>query len=305
MSTKLKSWAFLVLAIGFAGATLVLATRVNQGKTTDVRQEVVVAKGTLPRGTVLTVANLELAACPLPVPLEAMRKVEEALGQVLVRSLEAGQPVLSSDVARPGTTEAMQAQLRNGMRLLTVHPEEPRNPRESLRPGNYVDIVAVFEKGPQTRRWESEIVLQRVRVAGVGGGEPNPKTGGGRSDAGVAVTLEIPAEEVEMLARVAATSRLHLTLRSADDDAWISPPSRPVPPPPPPVAERPSGPPPGARQLVLRFGARQEVRWYVEHFDELGRPRWVEWKPEPAGIGGEQVARPAAAVSAAAISPVP
>ncbi len=305
MGTKLKSWAFLVLAVGFAGATVILASRINQRPTTGERQQVIAAKGNLARGTVLTAANLELAAWPFPnCPLGAILKVEDAVGLVLVHPLDAGQPLLSSDVAKPGTTEAMQAQLPRGMRLLTVHPEEPRNPRDSLRPGSYVDIVAVYEKGPQTRRWESEIVLQRARVAGVGGADLNSKSGVGRADAGgVAVTLEIPAEEVETLARVAATSRLHLTLRPPDDDEWIPPAVKPVP--QSPAVAGPPGPPAGVRRLELQFGSRQEVRWYVERVDEQGRKRWIEWKPEPAETAVAQVGNPAKAPSVVQAAPVP
>lgn len=279
MNTKLKSWAFLVLAVGFAGATLLMAMQINRGEAAPVARRVVLAaKGTIERGTKLAPGQLESIPCPqVTPPAGVILKPEDAIGCVAVRAVEAGQPIPADALVPPGTTEAMLAQLPKGMRLLPVQAEEPRNPGASLPAGSFVDVVAIYDRGPQQRQWDSELILQHVRVAGVGMADQNAKPGAGKT-AGGTVMLEVPAAEAESVARVAGTARLHLLLRHPEDDERI--PQRVVNAPESPPSPVPCGPPPGARCLELRMGPLVEKRWYVAEVDSSGRVRWVEWKPE-------------------------
>lgn len=196
------------------------------------RVQVLVATGRFQRGHILRERDLQWREWPEDVVAEAFitqpeapNAVADLVGAVVRTSLSAGEPIVEDkviDVDHPG---ALAALLRPGMRGFAIEISPETGAGGLIVPGNYVDIVLTrsddieYIDASGERQVRSvlftDTLIRTARVVAVdivlsdddGVAEPDGKT----------LTLEITAEQVELLSLAEQAGRLTVAVRSIAD----------------------------------------------------------------------------------------
>jgi len=171
---------------------------------------------------------------PTAAALEANPALENQIratvyGAVLRHELPAGEPILQSAIAKPGERDFLQVVLTPGERAIAIPVATGGASTGLLSPGDRVDVILTQNfKGdnaanaPLTRRSVSETVVENLRVLAID--EPDKVTTPARPAAipvnpaagnfGRTVTLEVTADQAELINVSAELGKLSLTLRS-------------------------------------------------------------------------------------------
>jgi pilus assembly protein CpaB len=180
---------------------------------------VVVAARDIPARTVLTPAWLAVArVVPALVPPEAVASPAAVRGLVTTAPLYAGQVLVWPDVARGAVPYGLSYAIPAGERAFTVPVGPTTGVAGLIRPGDRVDVLAVFGQGtdglPHTTvvAVAQDVLVLAVDQDVVGGPGPAPS---GYST----VTLEVAPRQAEVLAYAVARGQVVLTLRGATDQA--------------------------------------------------------------------------------------
>ncbi len=159
----------------------------------------------------------------------------EFVGAMVRRGLRPGDPILPSDVLRPGDHGFLAAVLGPNMRAITVGVDMISGSAGLIWPGDRVDLILTQAMDtptlPSGRRLAAETVLANIRVIAVDqrlveGASPEA---GDRKTART-VTLEVTSEQAERVSVAARLGHLSLVVRSADQTATAGP-NNPVQPP--------------------------------------------------------------------------
>jgi pilus assembly protein CpaB len=145
----------------------------------------------------------------------------ELVGAVVRRPIDAGQPLATGSVVKPGERGFLAAVLERGMRAISVPVDEAAGNAGLVLPGDRVDLIltqTISAEGDLAgSRRVSETVLSDLRVIAMG----RRLTGGdGRGEEGESVqqartaTLEATPAAAEKIALVAELGKLALSLRS-------------------------------------------------------------------------------------------
>lgn len=197
-----------------------------------VLRAVLAAAGTLRPGALLkpedlTALQLPEAELPEGARPDTVQARTELIGAMLRRPVGEKQPILPSDVLRPGDHGFLAAVLRPGMRATTVGVDAVSGTAGLIWPGDRVDLVltqALDDQAlPQGRRVLGETVMADLRVIAIDqqlmqGAVP----GSGNADSNRTVTLEATPAQVERVAVATRLGKLSLAVRpggAAEADA--------------------------------------------------------------------------------------
>jgi len=136
---------------------------------TSSRSRVVVAKETLAARTVLSPDNVELRDMPVEaVQPNAISTLGDATGKTLTVPVAAGEQILSHRLGSPDQPEIKKFAdlVPAGKRAMSVTFSELSSAGGLIAPGDYVDVVGVFNKNTLGKD-ESMILLQDVLVLAV------------------------------------------------------------------------------------------------------------------------------------------
>ncbi len=143
----------LVLAVGFGLLAVVLANKwlSARGRQVAVNTtekipsvKVVVAAKDLDIGTPLTAEQLTLTEWPKSsVPKGAFNEIGALKERTVIAKLWAGEPILASELAAPGSGAGMVATINPGMRAMAVRVDEVSGVGGFILPNTYVDVIAV------------------------------------------------------------------------------------------------------------------------------------------------------------------
>lgn len=240
--------AFIAFSVGKRTAPPVAAgsPEASGGQTQHV---VVVAAQDLSTGQRLTADLLRTVQMASP-PAGAYAQAEQLNGQVVVRTVAAGAPVLQSALA-----QGIGATLNAGERAIAVPVDELAGVGNRVSPGSYVDVFMNLSasRGSEGRdSQQTRLLLSRIRVLAYGNqdlGQPegseaqaaaskappaqapnsaraaaidqrnsdDPSSRGKTAIARSAV-LAVPVEQASSLLLAAQTGKLFLALRSPIDD---------------------------------------------------------------------------------------
>ncbi|WP_374472523.1 Flp pilus assembly protein CpaB [Phenylobacterium sp.] len=222
----------LSLALLMSGGTVVLTQQWLQGAVrqaaADARAEatpaapaagarVLVAATALPAGTLLKPEQVRWQDWPADASTagyltQANATPEQLAGAVVRTSLDAGEPLTATRVAKPGDRSFMAAVLRPGYRAVTVNVTTSAAVAGFVQPGDHVDLILSRSLG-DGQPFVSETVLTDVRVLAtdqrLAKGEEVvvPQT----------ATLEVTPKNAEVVAVVSELGKLSLSLRSLGD----------------------------------------------------------------------------------------
>ena len=142
----------------------------------------------------------------------AMQAVDGAIVRVpLVR----GEPIMASKIVRGGEGGFMSVVLAPGMRAMSVPVSVDGSAGGFVLPGDRVDVLTGRASRDSEQGFTAEVVLRNVRVLAVD--QTTQPAAGARALVGAVVTLEIPAGDMEIMARAKAQGNVMLALRSYAD----------------------------------------------------------------------------------------
>ena len=229
----------LFLGVAFVIAGLWLAALWLNRVTTPVAQAprqdrpaLLTALHALPSGTLLRAGDIgwkDIAPGEMR-PGQLMRGTTseaEFLGAITRRDFTEGEPLIGSELVKPGDRRFLTAVLRVGHRAVSISVDAPQTASGLVLPGDYVDVILTQSFGDNiasiAQRSVGETVLRNVRVVAVDqslGAQPKP--GGPAAAAGPearvpkTVTLEVEEGRTETLLVATQLGKLQLAVRALE-----------------------------------------------------------------------------------------
>ena len=219
--------AALMLAIGFGW---LLANLGGGGPET---QPLVVAKDAIPALTSVRAEQLKIVDWPATaLPKGGFHKIEEitSSNKITVVGLEPNEPILDSRLSTPDRGIGVSQLIEPNMRAYVVSVNDYLAKAQIIRPGAFVDVVAVLDKCTRDHR-VAKIILQNIQVLAVGERVDVTRSDGKEADTdGVhdqsegyrVVTLLIQATDVEIMVLATTEGRIDLALRSGRDSEIVT-----------------------------------------------------------------------------------
>lgn len=202
-----------------------LATQVSDEKVIVQEQtipltKIVVAGQDLDIGSKLSEQNLLLVDWPKAnVPKGAFTTIEDLNERVTVTKVVAGVPIVSAELAAPGSAVGLVASIKPGMRAMAIRVNEVIGVAGFVLPNTFVDIISVQNETAQT-------VLKRVEVLAIA---QETFVEEGKAKVVSTVTLELTPKQVLKLAETSHKGELTLALLNPAEDAIEPPKPEPEP----------------------------------------------------------------------------
>jgi pilus assembly protein CpaB len=156
----------------------------------------------------------------------ALSDINEITGKLTMDRIIAGEQIIPERLADEGTV-LLSYSLPEGTRAVSINVNEQINVANLLRPGDYVDIVASFEREEEdngqviiTYPRITRTVLQNVKVLALGQDMTLPVDK--LKELPATITLAIREEDVEKCVYASEYGVLRLALRPVGDDTQTS-----------------------------------------------------------------------------------
>lgn len=133
----------------------------------ETTAEVVVAKGDLPQGAVVSAQNMAVREIPVEyVHPDAISpdQFDAVTGKVLAKPLAEGRPLLQSFIAEE-VAQDFSDTIRAGRRAMTIQVDEINSVAGLIRPGNFVDLFALLPAG--TKSVDVQAAIKAAQAAGI------------------------------------------------------------------------------------------------------------------------------------------
>ena len=147
---------------------------------------------------------------------EAALFPEGAKPRVVLRAMEAFEPILASKVTEPGEDAGISTRLEKGMRAFAISVDVSSGVSGFLRPDDTVDVYwtgsVAGTDGEMTRLIETGVKLVAVD-------QTADNDGSAGTTIARTVTVEVTPQQVARLAQAQATGRLALSLVGANDNS--------------------------------------------------------------------------------------
>jgi pilus assembly protein CpaB len=213
MNPKRLIFALSVALLLSASATFVINRKLGSRATAAVPTlKYVAASKPVQSGEVLKADGLKLVDWPVSVPLQGtFTKLEDVTGRSVIYPVAAGQPVLATQLAAPGSGIGLTVKIPEGMRAVSVRSDEVVGVAGFLFPGSHVDIMVTL----RTDKTSTQIVLQDVEVLTAGQNiEPDPQ---GKPQTVNVVTLLLTPQDAEKLVLATTQGGIEFVLRNGAD----------------------------------------------------------------------------------------
>ncbi len=222
----MKKVAIIPLALGVfvGGMAIKLGMDAFEKVKADSAQEtlnVVIAATEIPATSAIDRAMITLIETPM-TPLtgeDAFGSVEDLIGRVVASSIPRGGVVRSSLLAPDGTPPGLGVRIKKGFRAVSVKVNEVTGVAYQIRPGAFVDVIAVMTLDSGRRKETvSRTILQNVEVGAVGRVLASASDGGGgKGKVANSITLLVKDSDAPLLHLAQTRGKLTLALRSDED----------------------------------------------------------------------------------------
>jgi pilus assembly protein CpaB len=224
---RLPFWTWLAMALVCGTVAAIMAL----GWLKDLSQQtcrddanllpMVVAAQEIPALTVLNREQLAMRQFPRDSrPQGSFAQLEEVKGRVSLYPLAAGEPILAAKLAPPGAVPGLPALVSADKRAMTVKVDEASGVGGFLSPESRVDVVVTFSRGDFGKDPIAKVVLQDLKVLGVGQRIENRP--GEKPQVVPTVTLEVSPEDGERLALATQEGHIALVLRGLRDQTLVA-----------------------------------------------------------------------------------
>lgn len=212
-----RALAMLALSLLIGALALTMAVRWMKERASVTTTDIVVAARDIPLGTQLDPDMIKIVRWPAQSqPAGSFHNAGPLPGRVVNTSLLAGEPVVETKLAAPGSKGGLSALIAPGNRAISVKVNEVVGVAGFAMPGNYVDIL-VHAEDEQDRPF-SRIVLERILVLAVDQESNRDET---KPKVVKAVTLQVTPEQAEKLDLARGIGSLSLVLRNQIDIAPV------------------------------------------------------------------------------------
>ncbi len=229
---------YFTLFLAIAGVAGIFARAYFSDQTAEASAEpvltgpkIIVANRSLDVGAFLTSDDIRWQATPANSEvmlsqhfLEGAASIDNLLGAVVRRRLEADQPLTMAQVIKPGQRGFLAAVLKPGMRAVTVSIDKVSGNSGLVFRGDHVDLILTLELKEQddrlSRRLASETILSNVRVIAIGQRVESFAQIEAQQDERLATTatLEVAPQHAERIHVAQELGRLALSLRSLAEE---------------------------------------------------------------------------------------
>ena len=215
-----KAILMIVCSIALAVLAVTLASRWIAQQANISTSKVIVAAVEINPGTRLTPEMLRTADWPAgSVPKDSFVDVKALDARVTRVSVQRGEPLFESKLARVGSSGGLSAVVAEGKRAMTVRVNDVIGVAGFALPGNFVDILVSTqgekEAGAAPKDLNiSKLVLERILVLAVAQEASQNET---KPKVVTAVTLEVTPEQAEQLDLARSVGQLSLVLRNQVD----------------------------------------------------------------------------------------
>jgi len=216
-----RKWAIIIAAI--LGLLAVFLTnfyfqqkearlQLQRGK----EVQVLVAAKDISRGTTIEYDMLAFKLMPINfIQPGVLQSKESAVGKTALGTIMAGEQVLATKLATPGTGLTLAGKTPPGKRAFTVSLDAASTVGGMVRPGDHVDVLAVFIQPPVTLTLFQDILVLAVGEAMVA--EQKERAGWReKAPSSVAkgnITFALSPQEVQILTVAMQHGKINLTLR--------------------------------------------------------------------------------------------
>lgn len=215
----------LVTALAISGAcTLMIGSRLGKktAPVTVAKVTYIIAAKPIAAGEVIQAASLKQVAWPQSIPLQGgFQNMASVTGRAALYPVAAGEPVLSTDLAEPGSGLGIATRIPEGMRAVALRTNDVVAVGGFIYPGSHVDVLVTYgvTNGsiPVTA-----VVLQDVAVLATGQKtEPDPK---GKPTNVDIVTLLLTPAQAERAVLASEKGAIHFVLRNGADQQQVKTP---------------------------------------------------------------------------------
>lgn len=234
--TANRNWLIIGIAAFLGIIAVILANSYLSGverrqeKATEEGRLVQVAVARIPMdyGTALTSENVRMVNWPAnSVPAGAFKSTKLLLGQpeprVVLRPIEAGEPILPGKITGPGGRATLSALLDPNTRAVTVAVSAVSGVAGFVMPGDVVDVL--FTRTPKADVEGSidqitDILMQNVRVLAI---DQIASDKASKPQTSRTMTFAVDQQGAQKLTLAAKTGDLTLALRNAaDQDVFMA-----------------------------------------------------------------------------------
>jgi pilus assembly protein CpaB len=178
--------------------------------------QVVVAARDISEGAVINYDTLAFKSVPLKfIQPGALNSKEAAVGKTAIAAIMAGQQVLSTNLSTPGRGLTLAGKTPTGKRAFTVSTDAVSAAGGMIRPGDHVDVLAIFTKPAII-----VTLFQDILILAVGQEMIHTEEGRLRRVQETAaptrretVTLALTPQEVQIITVAIEQGKIRLTLR--------------------------------------------------------------------------------------------
>ena len=268
MNSRTLMLISLSLFFGLGAALLAnnwLSARLN-ANADDNLQSVVVATVEIPFGQMIEAQHVTLVRMPKDtVPDDAFQASDKVVGRIATFAMLSGDIVRGARLAEHLGGSTLASLIERDKRAISVRVDDVVGVGGFLLPGNRVDVLATKKTSGNSGDAKSETILEDLRVLAVDQTASTDKT---QPVVVRAVTLEMSADEAEILVKAQTEGKLQLALRNPLDGQKKPLATKPVaaqplaavvpPPAPAPVKKVRQGSGTGAGVTVIR-GTKVEL----------------------------------------------
>ena len=182
----------------------------------------VVAKVALDYGDQLTASKVTTVDVPpSALPQGAFKSVDEitADNRVVLRSMMAGEPVLSNKISGKNGRAILSTVIDPNMRAAAIRVDDVNGVAGFVQPGDRVDVMLTRKASDRDVATSTDLLLQNVKVLGVDQKSSEQKD---TPQVAKAVTLEVTPEDAQKLTLASNIGKLNLSLRNYADPAAVN-----------------------------------------------------------------------------------
>ncbi len=214
-----NTWLFLILSISFGLAAVYMANNwLTANATAEDENYIVVieAAQTIPIGGIISAKQVRSRSYPADLaPKNTYSDLQEVIGKVTKETLYEGDVIRTERVTDKGDGSSLASLIGENKRALTIRVNDVVGVAGFLLPGDKVDILNTFKRGPTTL---TEIVLANVKILAI---DQTAQNNENRPRVVRAVTVEVSLEQAEELMNARSRGNLQLALRNPVDNEQV------------------------------------------------------------------------------------
>jgi pilus assembly protein CpaB len=215
--------AFVIAALCSFIVFRVVSHRIN-GAPMSTTTRVVAAAQNIKLGSILHDNDLTTIEIAGTLPQGVILKPQDAIGRGVLSDLYAGEPILTSRLAAPGSGGGLAATIPDGMRAAAIRVDEVVGVAGFVTPGMHVDVlISGTPPGGSQGSTETKTLLQNIEV--LSAGTDIQKDAEGKPQQVQVVNLLVSPEQAELLSLAGNETHIQLVLRNPLDTKLSEPPA--------------------------------------------------------------------------------